>query len=145
MKATNPKDLAASHRISTHVIPSGAIMELALAMSDGDLKYGAHNYRVAPVMASIYYGAIDRHLKKWWEGEEFSDDSGAHHLGHIMAGCAILLDAIQNDMLHDDRPPPMNEAWYEDFNKRLTERMESSPRKADPYTKLNSDSIEGDG
>jgi hypothetical protein len=42
----------------------------------------------------------------WRDGEAIADDSGCHHLAHVMACCAILLDAMECGALNDDRPVP---------------------------------------
>jgi hypothetical protein len=76
-------------------------------MQDGANKYGRMNWRTTEVTPSIFYDAIQRHLEKWYhEGEQRATDSGVHHLGHAMAGCAILLDAelVVPEVFRDDRP-----------------------------------------
>ena len=57
-----------------------------------------------PVKASIYVDAIMRHLAAWFDSEEEAEDSGVHHLGHVAACCAILMDAQAMNALLDDRP-----------------------------------------
>ena len=39
---------------------------------------------------------------------ERSSDSGVHHIGAVLAGCAILLDCDAMGNLVDDRPVPSN-------------------------------------
>lgn len=73
-------------------------------MEDGADKYGLTNWREHQVSASVYYNAAFRHLAAWWDGEENAVDSGVHHLGHVMACCAIILDAQYTNQLNDDRP-----------------------------------------
>jgi hypothetical protein len=77
---------------------------MALAFKDGAVKYGPYNWREHMVSASVYYGAARRHLDSWWDGEDVSADALVHHLGHVMACCAILLDALTVGKLNDDRP-----------------------------------------
>jgi hypothetical protein len=45
-----------------------------------------------------------RHLMAWIDGEDIAEDSGVHHLGHVMACCAIILDAETQKTLNDNRP-----------------------------------------
>jgi len=101
---TNPKDLIGSKKVSSTKLPAVAIIHGAHAMMDGARKYGPYNWRKNKVVASIYIDAAQRHLLSWLEGEEIAEDSSAHHLGHAIACCAILLDAQETGNLVDDRP-----------------------------------------
>lgn len=105
-KATgpNPKDIVGSSKISITKLPAAGIIHGARAMMDGAKKYGPYNWREKDISASIYVDAAIRHLLDWFEGEENAPDSKAHHLGHALACCAILLDAQENNCLLDDRP-----------------------------------------
>ena len=104
MKGVNPKDWAGAEKVSLTKLPGVALAHGAHAMMDGARKYGAYNWRGKRVRASIYVDAAMRHLLSWFEGEEAAGDSGAHHLGHALACCAILLDAQAVGNLADDRP-----------------------------------------
>lgn len=83
--------------------PAGAIHQ-ALAMEDGVKKRSRYNFREKTVSFCNRIDAINRHLLALLDGQDFADDSGVHHLGHIMANCGILLDCIENGNLIDDRP-----------------------------------------
>jgi len=102
----NPKTAAGSRKPPFHFIPPIAEMILGQAMADGGVKYGAMNWREKTVSSSVYYSAMRRHLSAWLDGENVALDSGVHHLGHVMASCAILLDAAASGKLNDDRPIP---------------------------------------
>ena len=69
-------------------------------------KYGAYNWRDAGVEAMTYVHAAERHLRSWLDGESVDPESGETHLAHVMACCAILIDAQVVDKLTDNRPPP---------------------------------------
>ncbi len=103
---TNPKTRFGMAKPGIADVPPVALIHLGLAMRDGARKYGRANYREHPVTASVYYEAATRHLMAWWDGEENAEDSGVHHLGHVMACCAILLDTQAQKTLNDDRPKP---------------------------------------
>jgi hypothetical protein len=45
-----------------------------------------------------------RHLMQWFAGERIDPESGCHHLAHVRACCAIVLDCENVGSLHDDRP-----------------------------------------
>lgn len=107
-KESNPKDLLGATKLPLHLVPATALAVASLAHLDGATKYGAWNWRVAGVRASIYLDAAHRHLARWTNGEQLDPDSGVHHLGHALACLNILIDAQAAGMLTDDRPPAID-------------------------------------
>lgn len=124
---TNPKDLLGSAKVSISKVPPVAVLHCAVAMMNGASKYGSFNWRAKKVIASIYIDAALRHLTAWFEKEEVAEDSGVHHLGHVMACCAILLDAQETGNLVDDRPGG-GEAFAKVL-KRLNEQIKQGEKK----------------
>lgn len=108
-KPSNPKDAIGTDKAPLHLIPTTAKPEIALACLEGSLKYGTANWREVGVKASIYRDAIERHLDKWWEGEDFDPDTKVLHLASIVANASILMDAKLAGKLHDNRPIPCGE------------------------------------
>jgi len=104
-KPTNPKDALATDKAPLHLVPAAFKAYTAMALAEGMLKYGAHNWRAAGARASIYRSALDRHIDKWWNGEDCDPKTGVHHLANAAACLAILIDAAVSDNLTDDRPP----------------------------------------
>lgn len=100
----NPKDLLGAKKVSITKLPAAGIIHGAHAMMNGAEKYGPYNWRGNAVISSIYVDAIMRHVMAWFEGEEEAEDSGVHHLGHVIACASILLDAQATKNLVDDRP-----------------------------------------
>jgi hypothetical protein len=100
----NPKDLFGQEKVSVSKLPFVAVLHGAHAMMNGAEKYGAFNWRDKPVIANIYVDALMRHVMTWFEGQETAGDSGVHHLGHVIACAAILLDAQETGNLIDNRP-----------------------------------------
>jgi hypothetical protein len=100
---SNLKTAAAVGKPKTSGVPPIAIMALGAAMQNGVDKYGKFNWRGTGVTASVFYDAMMRHLNEWYAGEDHASDSNVHHLAHLMAGGAILLDAMQHNVLNDDR------------------------------------------
>ena len=103
-KPTNPKHNFGVNKVPLSAVSLPALMQLALAMHHGAMKYGRHNYRDAGVNASIYFDAAVRHLFAWFEGQNVDPDSGCHSLAHVMACCAIVIDGEYAENLVDDRP-----------------------------------------
>lgn len=106
MKDTNPKAWHGIVKPQLHLVPPSAMLHLSMAFHDGAHKYGPYNWRTDPVSATTYISAMQRHMLDYLDGEEFASDSGVMHLAHIMACCAILIDARECNTLIDDRPRP---------------------------------------
>jgi hypothetical protein len=101
----NPKDNLGIKKVSLSKLPMAGIIHGAHAMMYGASKYGPFNWRDNAVIASIYVDASLRHLAAWFDSkEELAEDSRVHHLGHVLANMAILLDAMETGNLIDDRP-----------------------------------------
>jgi hypothetical protein len=101
----NPKTRFGLAKPSMSVVPPAALLHLMAAMRNGAGKYGPFNWRGQAVSSTVYYDAAMRHLMAWLDGEDVAVDSGVHHLGHVMACCAIILDAAAVGKLNDNRPP----------------------------------------
>lgn len=105
-ESDDPKGAVGAMKVDLSIIPPVALVHMALALQDGARKYGGWNWRGANVSNMTYMSAIGRHEKNYIDGEDFAEDSGCHHLGHIMASCAITLDAGYSGTLVDNRPTP---------------------------------------
>jgi dATP/dGTP diphosphohydrolase len=116
--AGNPKDAIGSAKAPRMPVPTTIQALDGLAMLEGALKYGRHNYRAAPVRASVYIDAADRHMKSWIEGEDIDPDSGLPHLAKARACFGIIIDAQICGTLIDDRPPAKVPAgFFDECNK----------------------------
>ena len=105
-KDTNPKDAIGIRKLAFSVLPWQVLCRVALAMLEGALKYGRHNYRGAGVRASVYFDAVfARHLTDWWEGNDIDPDSGLHHIDKAIAGLMVMRDSMLQGNFTDDRPP----------------------------------------
>lgn len=100
----NPKSLVGATKVPLHLVPPSAKHYLALALENGAKKYGPYNWRDADISISTYKAALERHMDAFWDGEDFAEDSGVHHVAHAMACCALILDALSIGKLKDDRP-----------------------------------------
>jgi hypothetical protein len=110
------------------------IGEIGLALTEGALKYGRHNYRVAGVRASVYFDAAWRHLAAWWEGEDLDPDSGLSHVTKAMAGLAVLRDSMIRGNWNDDRPPRLGPQWVQALNLKAAEVIGKFPEPKPPHT-----------
>jgi hypothetical protein len=100
---TNPKDLIGVTKCPLRLVPPALMLECATVMKHGAEKYGPYNWRDQKIRATVYGEAILRHLLAWMDGEDVDPDSGKSHLGHIAAGCGIVIDAEHVGSLIDDR------------------------------------------
>lgn len=123
----NPKTLMGAKKPDLSVIPPAAQLHLATALMNGAEKYGPFNWREQPISTRPYVAAAMRHLLAYMDGEEFSTDTveaglPVHHLAHVMACCAILLDADAVGTLNDNRPtiPGTAGPMIEHYNQHKT-------------------------
>jgi dATP/dGTP diphosphohydrolase len=136
-KDTNPKDAVGTAKVPFSTIPGQVVGEVGLAMMEGALKYGRHNYRVAGVRASVYHDAALRHLLAFWEGQDIDPDSGLPHIVKAMACCVVLRDSqIQGNWV-DDRPPPTPGDWVRVLNQKAAVLLEKYPNPEPAFTALN--------
>lgn len=132
-KDTNPKDAAATQRLDLSLFPASARAYGALAMTEGDLKYGGYNYRESGVMASVYYAAAGRHLDKWFNGESADPKTLVPHLASALACIAVLIDGVEQGNLNDDRPPRQDQGLYARFEENVTHLQQIFPRRTKRY------------
>lgn len=108
---TNPKKRHGVIKASMSTTPKSALLYLGKVMNLGAEKYGPFNWRENHVDALTYIDAIQRHIDLWESGQDNDPPVGIDgkkgsnvtHLAHIMACCAILIDAQENGALVDNR------------------------------------------
>lgn len=138
IQIVNPKDLVGSTKLDMTLIPGTALAHMALAAMNGDFKYIKYNWRDEDkkIKMSIYLGALMRHLVALSDGEDFASDSGIHHLGHIMQGAAILIDAWEHGQIIDDRVSGKSAQVIERLSKQYsTELLHKWQRTKDESVK----------
>ena len=133
-KPSNPKDSVGIKRVPFSTVPSVPIAEVGLAMLEGALKYGRHNYRAVGVRSSVYYDAAMRHLTRWWEGEDIDPDSGLPHIVKCLASLVVLRDSQIQGNVVDDRPPPSPE-WATELSLLAGKLIDQYPNPKPAITK----------
>lgn len=140
-KETNPKDAVAIGKVPFSVIPAQVLGNIGLALMEGALKYGRHNYRGTGIRFSVYYDATMRHLTDWWEGQDIDPDSGEcelHHVDKAIASLVVLSDAIKSGMLEDDRPPVVgNKNWIAELGEKAKKLLKMYPVPKKAFTEKN--------
>ena len=122
-KPTNPKDIVGIRKAPMSTVPANVIAELGVAMLEGALKYGRHNYRAIGVRASVYYDAVKRHTSSWWEGEDLDPESQINHITKAIACLVVLRDSMLLGNWTDDRPIP-SKIPYEYLNKLASDLID---------------------
>lgn len=102
-EGTDPKGESGKAKPQLHLIPRASLEAQANALQTGKLKYGESNWRLNKVCQSTYISAMLRHISALQDGEDADPESGLSHLSHVLANCAILLDAAKCGTLVDDR------------------------------------------
>lgn len=103
----DPKSEEGQKKPQLHLIPGAANDAMARALEQGAKRYGTRNWVQGQVSVCTYISAMKRHIDAYMDGEDLDPDSGVHHLGHVMANCAIVLDAERHGTLVDNRVLPL--------------------------------------
>ncbi|QRY51775.1 dATP/dGTP diphosphohydrolase domain-containing protein [Mycolicibacterium septicum] len=136
LKDTNPKDAIGVTKAPFSTVPAQVVAEAGLALLEGAVKYGRHNYRAAGVRASVYYDAAFRHLAAWWEGQDIDPDSGLPHVVKAIACLMVLRDGQIQENWVDDRPPKTPGDWVQELNAKAKTLLERYPNAVPPYTEV---------
>lgn len=115
-KETNPKESLGIRKSPMSTVSAAVLAEVGVAMLEGAIKYGRHNWRSAGVRSSVYYDGTMRHLMAWWEGQDVDPDSGLSHITKAIASLVVLRDAMIQGVVTDDRPPRSKD-FYVELNK----------------------------
>lgn len=123
MEVHNPKEAFGTLKIPASGVSQLVMAEISVAMLEGVLKYGRHNYRKTKVKTSVYYDATRRHLDAFWEGEDIDKLSNLSHITKAITSLVVLRDAMLTGTAVDDRPPKLEnlEAFYADLNEKCAE------------------------
>jgi hypothetical protein len=132
----NPKDAVGTAKVPFSTVPSRVVAEVGLAMMEGALKYGRHNFRVAGVRASVYYDAAMRHLAAFWEGQDIDPASGLPHVVKAIACMVVLRDSQIQENWVDDRPPKTPGDWVDELNAKAEALLERYPNPLPAFTEL---------
>ena len=136
VKDTNPKDSIGVTKMSMSVLPMQVIGEVSIALLEGALKYGRHNYRPMGVRTTVYVDATFRHLMAFMEGENIDPDSGLCHVTKAIASLVVLRDSMLTGNCVDDRAPKVgNSEWMKELNAKVKMLLDLYPEevRVPPY------------
>lgn len=84
------------------LIPPDELLELGALFALGAVKYDDDNWREGDGLEwNRLYAAAQRHLTKWWAGEDYDDEDGQPHLIAV-AFCALTLRWLSKNRPHMD-------------------------------------------
>lgn len=84
------------------LIPKAALDEEAAVFAFGSTKYDVHNWRKGMPWSKMINAAL-RHLTSFNDGDDFDNESALHHLAHVRACCAFLIEWTTTHPELDDR------------------------------------------
>jgi hypothetical protein len=142
-KDSNPKQAYGDMKVGLSSVPMGVIYGVALAMTEGGIKYGKHNYRDMGCRHSTYFDAACGHLAHWWEGEDIDPDSGIHHLLKAIASLVVVMDSILMGNDVDDRPIHYPEGVKMRINPLVAELKERLGDPVEPFTQKRKEKEQG--
>jgi hypothetical protein len=85
------------------LLPYDALLAISEILTSGAIKYDARNWEKG-MDWSRPYGALNRHLWAWWNGEDKDPESGKSHLWHVGCNVLFLIAFEKRGVGKDDRP-----------------------------------------
>lgn len=113
-------------KLRVELLPIKPLQDISRILTFGAEKYGDRNWEKGLEWSRVY-GALQRHLMAWWDGEDKDPETGESHLAH--AGCCILF-LLEYEKTHielDNRPFSQNKKG---LSKRVNATCNVTHRKA---------------
>lgn len=82
------------------LIAPDAMEGLAKVLTFGASKYAARNWEKGMSWSRVF-GALLRHLWKYWRGEDLDEETGLPHIDHAMC-CVMFLSSYQKRKVGTD-------------------------------------------
>ncbi len=89
-------------KVRLELLPSRALREVARVLTFGAKKYGDWNWAKGMKWSRLY-GATQRHLTAWVDGEDNDPETGISHLAHAACSMLFLLVYQARGLGTDDR------------------------------------------
>jgi len=111
-----------SGKVAFSLVPLHLLAGVARVLMFGAKKYKAYNWSKGMAFSECF-NCTCRHLFKWWYlREDFDDETGEHHLDHVMCNILFLRHYTLEYKEGDDRPPShanFGEQSFENFTKKF--------------------------
>lgn len=85
------------------LLPAGSLLAIAEHFGKGAAKYEDRNWERG-YNWSLSFGALQRHLWAWWNGEDIDEETGSSHLAAAGFHVLALLEFLKTHPELDDRP-----------------------------------------
>lgn len=85
------------------LLPPEMLEETAKILTEGANKYGERNWEEG-MDWSRPFGALQRHVWAWWNGEDTDPETGESHLSHALC-CLAFLSAFEKRGIGTDNRP----------------------------------------
>lgn len=115
--ASEPGYKADAGKARWDLVPLDSLAGAVDVLTDGAVKYADRNWEEGMRYGRVY-ASLMRHLVAWFQCEE-QDESGHHHLDHVVANALMLSSIVKRDKYKDwdDRPAtclgkPPEEEYY---------------------------------
>lgn len=105
-KPVDPKQSCAVKKVTFDNVPITLDILATYGADSGAAKYGPLNWiqlEDGTMSLMTYLNAIKRHWILFKAGQDVASDSGIHHLDHLIAGLAVVRDAMMFNKVNDDR------------------------------------------
>ena len=73
------------------LIPPNSLRGMADVLTFGAKKYKAESWKTVPEAQKRYLDALYRHLEAYRSGELVDEETGLHHMSHIMCNAAFVM------------------------------------------------------
>lgn len=90
-------------KVPLHLVDPAFLDALAQVLEFGARKYAAWNWAKGTFAWSRLYGALQRHLNAFWEGEELDPETKLPHLWHAACCLMFLVRYHKSGWGEDDR------------------------------------------
>lgn len=90
-------------KLSYSLLPIEVLKEVTKGLMVGRDKYGSWNWTKG-MDWSRAYDAAERHMKSWYQGEDYDVQDGHHHLAAAICNLMFLLYYQLHDVGEDSRP-----------------------------------------
>jgi hypothetical protein len=88
------------------LVPQSALIPMVRVLEFGAEKYAAHNWMKGLSVNEICE-SMKRHLDAFMEGENYDQESGLSHIGHIQCNSLFLSWMMEHRPDMDDRHVPL--------------------------------------
>lgn len=125
-----PKSDSGSMKVPMSALSPAVLSEVAVAMQEGHYKYGLFDYLKRGASSSTYYDAAERHLMRWFAGEDIDEDSGLCHITKAISALMVLRHAEIQGVMQDDRPPKAPPEFFKQLDAKAKVLREKYKGKA---------------